>query len=175
MKSVFIVSVSTLATLAACGSGPVRVRSTPEEALQAAAGRLSERGVSLDPAGRRPDMLRTERYCYVPPDAQGHDWNRSLTRPYAGPLVVTVEGDPAEQETARHRCEHLFRVELRAATSPEGETRLQATSEWWRLAQRHCEPLGNPLLGRQRCEYGYDGAMAPQAVEPHFHGMLTGL
>jgi hypothetical protein len=87
---------------------------------------------------------------------------------------VTVEGDAAEQAAARGRCTWLFRVEVAARGVP-GAATLTATGEWWRLAQRRCEPVGNPLVGRVRCEYGYDGAVAPQAIEPHFHAMFSGL
>jgi hypothetical protein len=134
-----------LALVAGCGAGPVAVRQPPADALRAAEARLVERGIVLDSAGRRADALRTERYCYVPPDAQGNDWGRSLIAPYRGPFGVP------------------------------GAATLTATGEWWRLAQRRCEPVGNPLVGRVRCEYGYDGAVAPQAIEPHFHAMFSGL
>lgn len=158
----------------ACGAGPVPVRQAPGDALRAAEARLAERGIALDAAGRRADALRTERFCYVPPDAQGNDWARSLIAPYRGPLSITVEGDAAEHAEARKRCAYLFRVEVVAGGPPAAAT-LTATGEWWRLAQRRCEPIGNPLVGRMRCEYGYDGAVAPQAVEPHFHAMFSGL
>lgn len=161
--------------LAACSSGPVRVKQAAPLALQAAEARLVERGIVMDAAGRRPDALRTERYCYVPPDAQGNDWARSFIAPFRGAPTPTVEGDEAEQKAARSKCAYQFRVELRSETDATGQAHLQAVSEWWRLTQRHCETIGNPLVGRMRCEYGYDGAVAPQAVEPYIHGMLSGL
>lgn len=174
MSHRFTVAGAALA-FAACSSAPVRVKQPAPLALQAAEGRLVERGIVMDATGRRPDALRTERYCYVPPDAQGNDWARSFIAPFRGAPTPTVEGDEAEQKTARSKCTYLFRVELRAETDAAGQSHLQAVSEWWRLTQRHCETIGNPLVGRMRCEYGYDGAVAPQAVEPYVHGMLTGL
>jgi len=163
-----------LATTSTIGCGPVPVRRSAGDALHAAEARLVERGIALDPTGRRADAIRTERYCHVPPDAQGNDWARSLIAPYRGPLAITVDGDAAEQAAARQRCVYLFRVEV-TAQGAEGAATLTATGEWWRLAQRRCETLGNALVGRLRCEYGYDGAVAPRAVEPHFHSMFTGL
>ncbi|MCK6575416.1 hypothetical protein L6V77_30525 [Myxococcota bacterium] len=166
--------VWALALTSAVGCGPVAVRQAAGDALRAAEARLVERGIALDAAGRRADAFRTERYCYVPPDAQGNDWARSLIAPYRGPLAITVEGDAGEQAEARRRCAYLFRVEV-TAQGAQGSATLTATGEWWRLAQRRCETLGNALVGRMRCEYGYDGAVAPQAIEPHFHSMFTGL
>ena len=170
-----VAAATCAASLSACGGGPVVVRQPAAMALRSAEARLAERGIAIDPNGRTPESFRTERFCYVPPDAQGNSWDRSFIAPYRGLLTPTVEGDAAEQGAGRGKCSALFRVELRATTDSSGQARLQATSEWWRLAQRRCEVLGNPLLGRMRCEYGYDGALAPQSVEPHIHAMLTGL
>ncbi len=161
--------------LSACGSGPVRTRATPEEALRQAEGRLQERGIELDTAVRSPRHLRTIRYCYAPPDREGSDWNRSFARPFHAPPSETVDGEVARQDAARAQCEFMFRVELTATGAADGTSQLEATTEWWRKAQRSCAPLGNPLLAVMRCEYAYDGAMAPQAIEGFINGMLTGL
>ena len=163
-----------LAVLPACTPAQIETRASPKVALEAAAKRLTERGIELDPAATSGTRLRTRHYCYQPPDRTGSSWDRSFARPSPGPVPFSHEGTLAEQDATRGRCAHIFRVELQAQPLPKG-ARVVSQSEWWALKAGRCTPQGDPLLGQLRCNYSYRGARAPEDVEGFIYGMLSGL
>jgi hypothetical protein len=163
-----------LGLCAACTPSQIQVRSTPKDALKAAAARLEERGIALDPAAASPTRLRTRHYCYQAPDRAGGSWDRSFARPSPGPVPFTHDGPLSAQDATRGKCADIFRVEIQAAARGTG-SELISQSEWWTLKPGPCTPMGDPLLGELRCEYRYRGAQAPADVDAFIYGMLSGL
>lgn len=166
-----------LATLAlgACTPAQVHTRRAPADALAATEKRLAERDITLDPAGRRPDRLRTAHFCYQLPGREGRVWERSFAHPATGPVPFSQVGTPEEQDAAREKCPHLFRVEILARPAEDEGSEVTVQSEWWRVSSGACEPNGQPLMGRFRCQYRYVGSQAPDNVERYVYGILAGL
>lgn len=168
--SAHLLVITGLLGVAACSARPVETRTVPAAALTEAAARLTARGIALDPAGQRADRLRTGYFCHQ----DTNDWDATFASPAPAPVPFSAEGTFEEQATTRARCPQLVQVEV--VTVPvEAGTRLQVESAWWRLEDRGCQPIGEPLLGRVHCEYGYRGATAPGEVERFFYGILAGI
>lgn len=156
--------------IAACASRPVETRTPAAPALTEAAARLTARGIALDPAGQRPDRLRTGYFCHRP----GEAWDLSFTSPATPPVPFSAEGTLEEQATARGKCPLLLQVEVTTAPSPEG-TQLEVQSAWWRLKEHACAPLGDPLMGKVRCDYAWEGATGEAGVEAFIYGIMSGI
>ncbi|MEZ4472405.1 MAG: hypothetical protein R3F60_16740 [bacterium] len=155
--------------LLGCGTSTVRTRTAPAPALAEAAARLKERGIQLDAEGTRPDRLRTTWFCHLPDQA----WEVTLQRPGNAPVPFTVEG-PGR---AGRRSRALPAAGPGRGHRPGGRARHHAgrRAGWWRLEDRGCQPVGEPLLGRVRCEYGYRGAAVSEDPRAFFFGILAGI
>ena len=136
---------------------------------------MTERGVALDPAGSGPNRLRTTYVCYHAPDREGGGFDRSFARPSPGPVPFTHAGTLAAQAEVRARCPLIFRIDIEATPGPDGGTRLEARSAWWRLAQAGCAPQGDPLLGEALCRYTWRGTPAADDAEAFVHALVQGL
>lgn len=171
--------------LSACTPSRVRTKASPGDAINAAAARLAERNITLDPAGRRPTRLRTAHFCYTPPDQQGQHWDRSFLDTRPGPVGFSIEGPMTVQDAARRDCPDLFQADIIAQPSADSadpdrpETSLHVEIAWWRLHNPKCAPIGDPLLGQMRCDYTYRGSTGPEGLggdaEGFFYGLLKGL
>ena len=160
----------------ACTPSQIHVKRAARDALAAAEARLIERGIALDPAGRRPDRLRTAFFCYREPGRLGRQWDRSFAVQTPGPVPFEHRGTMQEQEKAQARCPHLFRTEIFATPGLEPtQSAVRVESAWWKIEMESCEPVGDPLMGQIRCHYRYVGAQARDESDRFFYGVLSGL
>ncbi|MCA9541079.1 MAG: hypothetical protein KC620_19395 [Myxococcales bacterium] len=161
--------------LVGCGApGPVRVERSPSEAIAVATARLTEREITVDPAGARPDRVRTAFFCYQPPGREGPSLEPSFAHPSPGPVPVTVTGPEGEQAKARQDCASLFQVEIVAEPAAGGSV-LRVEEAWWRRDGGKCAPEGDPLLGELTCTYRYSGARGEADAARYFAGLLRGI
>ncbi|MCA9525785.1 MAG: hypothetical protein KC549_05755 [Myxococcales bacterium] len=155
--------------LMACGGHRIRTQTPAPAAIAEATARLKARGIPLDAEGQRPDRLRTSYLCHLP----GQAWDVTLLQPGTAPVPFTAEGTLDEQAAARARCPLLLQIEVAAQAG--ADTEMQVVPAWWRLEDRGCQPIGEPLLGRLRCEYGYRGAAVDEDPSGYVYGVLAGI
>ena len=156
--------------LSACSARPVETRTAAGPALAEASARLTARGIALDPAGLRPDRLRTGYFCRRP----GEAWDATLTSPAPPPVPFTAEGTLDEQAQTRSKCPLLVQVEVTTAPTTNG-ARIEVQSAWWRLKERSCAPQGDPLVGKLRCELAYEGATGDAELDRFIYAILAGI
>ncbi len=162
--------------LTACTPAHLDVKGEPGDALKSVEGRLKERGIALDPSGRRVDRLRTAHFCYVPLRQDGGGWDATFASPSpGGPVGFAFEGALDEQKRAEDKCPHLVRVGVTTAPGPEG-ARVVVEPEWYRLRSAGCSPKGDLLLGIYECRYKYVAeAEPPGDVAGWIYRLLAGI
>ena len=163
--------VVLIALLAGCSARPVETRTAAGPALAEAAARLTARRIALDPTSQRADRLRTGYFCH----REGEAWDVTLTSAAPPPVPLTAEGTLEEQAIQRAKCPMLVQVEVTTAPGTDGGTRLEVQSAWWRLKERSCRPLGDPLVGKLRCELAYEGATGEAGLDRFIYGILSGI
>lgn len=172
LRSLLLLSLPGL--LLACGRAEVRLDSASGDPIQTVITRLEQGGVVVDPAGRRPDAVRTAHFCWRGHDRQGRSWQQSLGRQRPGPVGFTVQGAMSAQDKAKAECPWLYRVEFRKIPAPKGEqgVTIKLTPRWWRVTDGACAPHGDPLMGEFECTYRYEGALPPAEAEPFFADLI---
>ena len=146
MKATSLLMMIGALLISACTINHMNLRNRPALVIQEAENRLKARGMTLDPAGRGPNQLRTATFCWQEPNHQ-NEWRDNFSKTRPGSMSFTVTGSQSEQDQVVVDCPAIFQVRVRAMKQESG-SRIEVDTAWWNIKRGPCAVHGDPLLGQ---------------------------
>ena len=170
---ILYVGVLSLMGLSACSINHMNLRNTPVTIIQEAAVRLKGQGMTLDPAGKTPNQLRTAMFCWKEADYR-RERREDFSKTMPGLVPFTHVGSQAEQDAVVTRCPAIFQIRVRAIKQDDG-SRVEVDTAWWNTRRGPCKSHGEPLLGELECSYSFKGGQSRSDMNTYVYRLLQGL